>query len=65
MKRYLKMSVILLCPATRVYSMLEDGWQGNFRRHQIGKETCAIFDDIGHQRTALPRLYMDMGGEAN
>ena len=42
------MDVILLCPAIRVYLMLEDGRQGYFRRRQIGKKTYAVFDGMGH-----------------
>ena len=43
--------------------MLEDGRQGYFRHHQIGKRTCAIFNDMGYQQTASPGPYMDRGGE--
>ena len=53
------MGVIFFCLATQVYSMLEDGRQGYFRCCQISKRTCAMFDDNGHQQTALLEAYMD------
>ena len=59
------MGVIFLCLATRVLSMLEDGWQGHFRRRQIGRGTFAMFNSMGHQRTASLGLYMDRGGGTN
>ena len=59
------MGVIFLCLATQVHSMFENGRQGYFRRRQIGKGTCTMFDGIGHQRTASPGPYMDNGGGAD
>ena len=59
------MGVILLCPTTRIHSLLENGWQRYFRGHKIGKGTFAMFVGIGHQRIAWSGPYMDRGGEAN
>ena len=59
------MSVILFCLAIYVHLILEHGRQRYFRRCQIGKKTCTMYNSIGHQRIALPGPYMDRGGGVN
>ncbi len=56
------MDVILLCLAIRVHSVLEDGWKRYFGCHQVGDKTCTIFIEVGYQRSAPIRLYIDKGG---
>ena len=45
--------------------MLENRWQRYFRHHQIDKKTCAMFDGIGYQQTALLESYIDEERGAN
>ncbi len=42
------MGVIFFCPATRVDLMLEDRWEGYFRRQQNDKRTCVVFGSMKH-----------------
>ena len=57
------MGVILVCLATRVHSILEDGQERYLRRRQIDKGIYAIFDRIEHQQTAPSGPYIDRGGK--
>lgn len=58
------MSIIIFCLAIQVYLILKDRRQRYFRCYQINKKACAMFNKIGPQQTALPRLYIDKGGRA-
>ncbi len=58
-----KMRVILLCLATQVHSVLENGWKRYFGHYQVGKRTCTIFVRVGHQRSAPTGPYIDRGEE--
>ena len=58
------MGVIIFHPATQVNSILENRWKIYFGRYQVSKRTYTMFVDVGYQRSAPIRPYINRERES-